>query len=82
MGLRALLGLTATAVVGWCAVTMGWVAATGDLPAALTLSAFAVLSPMMAATALFIGGVAVAMVLVYVLGALGLGLRRRSVVRS
>jgi multidrug efflux pump subunit AcrB len=74
---RALIGAGAAAVLGWLAVTMGWVAATGALPAALALPALAAASPMNGAFALFLGGVAAAVLTSYAAASLAAGLARR-----
>ena len=64
-------------VLGWLGVTMGWTAVTGALPQVLAQA-----SPMgtglQAAFALFLGGIAIALLLAYVVAASLLGLQRRA----
>ncbi|NDW00372.1 efflux RND transporter permease subunit [Salipiger sp. PrR002] len=75
---RALtLGLFAL-VLGWLAATMGAVAVSGALPAALALGPLALLPPALAGFTLFVAGVALALGLVW-LATLAIALRGQRV---
>ncbi|MDU8909701.1 efflux RND transporter permease subunit [Aestuariicoccus sp. MJ-SS9] len=74
---RGVMVLAVLTMLGWLAATMGWVAATGALHPALSLPELAALSPMQAAFALFLGGMAAASLAIYVATAVGLLLARR-----
>ncbi|SIS58574.1 Multidrug efflux pump subunit AcrB [Roseivivax lentus] len=68
-GIRAAHGAGMALVLGWLGATMGWVAATGALPA--PLAALSPLGPGLAgAYALFIAGIGIAVLLVYLGAAL------------
>lgn len=62
-GLRTSLGTGAAVVLGWFAVTMGWVLITGALPAPLSI--FGEAAPLAAAFGLFVAGAGVALAVVY-----------------
>ena len=78
-GVRAVMNLALSAVIVWLGATMGHVAVTGALWPPLALPQLAGLSPMMAATALFAGAVAVVLLGLYCVMGLVLVLRRRRV---
>ncbi|MHA6324879.1 efflux RND transporter permease subunit [Roseivivax sp. CAU 1753] len=76
-GLRLAHLAALTVVLGWLAVTMGWAAVTGALPPALA-GVWPMGSGLSAAFALFLAGVAAALLLTYAILATMLGLRRRA----
>ncbi|MBS0126367.1 efflux RND transporter permease subunit [Thetidibacter halocola] len=66
---RVALVAAVAVMLGWLAATMGVVAVTGALPAALTLPTLAILSPMAAAFMLFFGGVLVVVLFAWLVAA-------------
>lgn len=64
--------------MGWLAASMGYAAVTGALWPPLALPGLAMLSPLAAGFLLFVGGVGVAVLGIWVIAALSFALSRRS----
>ena len=75
--LRGMLTVAGVLMLGWLAATLGHVAALGTLPKALQLAMLDALSPMQAGFLLFLGGLMVLCLAVYVVGAVSLTVARR-----
>ena len=68
-GLRAPMRLSVLGLGGWFAATLGSVLVTGSLPVPLQLPALAAVAPETAALALFVGGSAGGVLVIYVVAA-------------
>ncbi len=75
--LRWSMNLILSAILIWLGATMGYVVATGQVWPVLALPVLSGLSPLMAAFATFIGGVAAGLFGLYVVMALAVLIRRR-----
>jgi hypothetical protein len=75
--LRGLMVAAGLAMLCWLGATLGTAVVAGALPAALSLAALSSLSPVMAGLVLFIAGIAVLCLAIYVIGGLSIATARK-----